>query len=137
MCCSVIVDIMNRVSSKAYSNTRGCLVNEFQLTPLSSQLHEHTVPAVKITCDIVMMMFNHLRLVFVCVQAATRSPQCSATLKPSCCVSAVPQCSVSPREGRLVLQKVRSVRTCVFNDSIEWLWVSVVYSYCSGLILCS
>lgn len=52
MCCSVIVDVMIGVSSKAYSNVCGCLLNEFQLTPLSSQLHEQTVPAVRITCDI-------------------------------------------------------------------------------------
>lgn len=52
MCCSIIVDIMIRVSSKAYSNTCDCLLNEFLLTPLSSQLHEQTVPAGKITCDI-------------------------------------------------------------------------------------
>lgn len=66
MCCSVIVDILIRVSSKAYSNTCGCLFKEFQLTPLSSQLHEQTVPVVKITCDIVLVTLNLSLLLCVC-----------------------------------------------------------------------
>lgn len=120
MCCSVIVDIMIRVSSKAHSNACGCLFNEFQLTPLSSQLQEQTVPVVKITCDIVLVMFNLsplLCVLFVGLQAATRSPQCSVMLKRSCCVLAVPQSSVSLREGKLGSQKVWSVQTCIFNDN--------------------
>lgn len=117
MCCSVIVDILIRVSSKAYSNTCGCLFNEFQLTPFSSQLHEQTVPVVKITCDIVLVMLNLSLLLFVGLQAATRSPQCSVMLKRSYCVLAVPQSSVSLREGKLASQKVWSVHTCVFNDN--------------------
>lgn len=52
MCCSVIVAIMIRVSNKAYSDTCGCLLEEFQLTLLSSRLHEQTVPMTNITRDI-------------------------------------------------------------------------------------
>lgn len=51
MCCSVIVAIMIRVSNRAYSDTCGCLL-EFQLTLLSSRLHEQTVPMTNITRDI-------------------------------------------------------------------------------------
>lgn len=76
MCCSVVVDIMIRVSSKAYSNARGCLFNEFQLTPLSSQLHEQTVPVVKITCDIVLVMLNLSPLLCVCVCVVCGSAGC-------------------------------------------------------------
>lgn len=41
MCCPFIVPLMIGVSNKAYSDTCGCLLNEFQVTLLSKQLQEH------------------------------------------------------------------------------------------------
>lgn len=41
MCCPFIVSLMIGVSNKAYSDTCGCLLNEFQVTLLSKQPQEH------------------------------------------------------------------------------------------------
>lgn len=53
MCCPLVVDIMIRVSNKAYRNTCGCLLTGFKLTPLNIQLHEQNAPMEKeITPDV-------------------------------------------------------------------------------------
>lgn len=59
-----------------------------------------------------LLMFH----VCVCLQAATRSPQCSVTRRLLCCVSAVPQSSASLQEEKLALQKVPSLHKYTWNS---------------------
>lgn len=118
MCCPFIVCIVIGVSNKAYSDTCDCLLNEFQVTPLHKQLQEHTSnweyvrlsSGYVVAVSVAVSWRSHLSIcVCVCLQAATRSPQCSAMLRLQCCVLAVPQSSASLQEEKLALQKVHNV----------------------------
>lgn len=94
MCCPFIVDVMIGVSTKAYSDSCDCAVNEWLMTLLPKQLQEHTtnicpyncngsvfnaVPpfqcaslvSVSAGCYKITTVFSHAQTVVLCVGCST------------------------------------------------------------------